>query len=545
MIFDLVKTAKQCLFDSKKLRATNVKDAIDEVAESMTFGEVVSGSTVGNSANAIMPEVNVYGKSTQAGEPTPSVPVDIVSVDKALVVKSCGKNLLNNITTSQTLSGITYTVNSDKSVTCVGTSTGSEGLVLTGNVIYPKGTYKLSANSNIADGLKCRINYKDGTNKWVYGLSTITINDNVNYLVIYIQFTSGTTVNDTIYPMLRLASIEDDTYEPYIGTQANLTLTDDLRGIPVSDGGNYTDANGQQWICDTLEKYADGTGKLIKRVGSYTFEGTSDEGWYSGVCKNGVDIQYHSKVIRGIPKVSGDNSTPSLILCNQFLSKSANNIYVNCVKGISFQSVSTQEGIVNVYDGNNDLDAWLTHLASNPMEVVYILNEYVEIDLTAEQVTALEQLQSFKPYTTLVTDSVKCAYLINSASGRVINNHNHDNKYSKLGHNHNDSHYLKSETYSKSQTNDAIATGLNQQLKTKTYNAAGGQGAANEVKYITVDVTLAGYTPLIGVVTSTLCVEAGVSIAGNTATVTVRNGSDAGTLSATISVLYTKNNGVG
>jgi len=57
----------------------------------------------------------------------------------------------------------------------------------------------------------------------------------------------------------------DDKFYPYIPEQS-LTFPYTLRGIPVSSGGNYTDESGQQWVCDTLEVNADGTGKLVQRV---------------------------------------------------------------------------------------------------------------------------------------------------------------------------------------------------------------------------------------------------------------------------------------
>ena len=37
-----------------------------------------------------------------------------------------------------------------------------------------------------------------------------------------------------------------------------------LCGIPVDSDGNYTDNNGQQWVCDELIYNADGTGKIKK-----------------------------------------------------------------------------------------------------------------------------------------------------------------------------------------------------------------------------------------------------------------------------------------
>ena len=40
--------------------------------------------------------------------------------------------------------------------------------------------------------------------------------------------------------------------EPHQAIQT-LQLANDLPGIPVESGGNYTDANGQQWICDEVD----------------------------------------------------------------------------------------------------------------------------------------------------------------------------------------------------------------------------------------------------------------------------------------------------
>lgn len=48
-----------------------------------------------------------------------------------------------------------------------------------------------------------------------------------------------------------------------------------LPGIPVTSGGNYTDANGQQWICDEIDL---ARGVYIKRVANKVFDGT-ETGW--------------------------------------------------------------------------------------------------------------------------------------------------------------------------------------------------------------------------------------------------------------------------
>jgi hypothetical protein len=43
------------------------------------------------------------------------------------------------------------------------------------------------------------------------------------------------------------------TYEPYKGQTLTTSTPNGLPGIPVTSGGNYTDANGQQWICDEID----------------------------------------------------------------------------------------------------------------------------------------------------------------------------------------------------------------------------------------------------------------------------------------------------
>lgn len=63
----------------------------------------------------------------------------------------------------------------------------------------------------------------------------------------------------------------DGTWEPYKPLQSlSLQTPNGLPGIPTSSGGNYTDANGQQWICDEIDLKR---GVYVQRVGR--FKGTS------------------------------------------------------------------------------------------------------------------------------------------------------------------------------------------------------------------------------------------------------------------------------
>lgn len=65
---------------------------------------------------------------------------------------------------------------------------------------------------------------------------------------------------------------EATSYEPYHEPQSmSVTTPNGLPGIPVSSGGNYTDENGQQWICDEVDL---GRGVYVQRVDKGAFDAT-------------------------------------------------------------------------------------------------------------------------------------------------------------------------------------------------------------------------------------------------------------------------------
>lgn len=161
---------------------------------------------------------NIIPKNTASGE--------IVSVDDALAYKmfefkvdgsseqetTTGKNLLPYpyINDTKTENGITFTDNGDGTITVNGEAStntyfnlinkdfGSNGF---GSYNFPSDTYIASTG---LDDAYIRLNY-DGNNKYVFLLAI-----------------PGKTYNNTIiYPMIRLNSVNDDSYEPYTGGQAS------------------------------------------------------------------------------------------------------------------------------------------------------------------------------------------------------------------------------------------------------------------------------------------------------------------------------------
>ena len=128
------------------------------------------------------------------------------------------KNLLKNNAVTQTINGVTFTVNSDGSVTVNGTNTSSStgaNLEICGFKNY--GTGKLTASLNSTDSNL----YMSVFDKSWIGIGFVCDkeitwdNGNKERLVRLIVKPGATINNVTVYPMLRYADITDDIYEPY------------------------------------------------------------------------------------------------------------------------------------------------------------------------------------------------------------------------------------------------------------------------------------------------------------------------------------------
>ena len=79
----------------------------------------------------------------------------------------------------------------------------------------------------------------------------------------YIRITSEIDKQDMNNIMLSISSTALP-YEPYHEPQfASIATPNGLPGIAVSSGGNYTDADGRQWICDEIDF---GRGVYVQRV---------------------------------------------------------------------------------------------------------------------------------------------------------------------------------------------------------------------------------------------------------------------------------------
>lgn len=373
-----------------------------------------SGATFNNAT--IKPMISVEGGEYEPyvggiPSPNPDYPQEITvsGSDGSVEVVSCGKNLLKNTTVSKTIDGVTFTVNEDGSVTANGTATADAHFKLRptceANALYQYNGCILSGTTGgSASTYMLAIQQKDSPWK-MYGMSTngdsvIKISDDDSTLVnFFIKICKDVTVtNQTFYPMIRLASDTDSTYEPYKETVSTIPTPNGLCGIKVNSGGNYTDENGQQWICDEIVKYADGSGKRIQRIGKVVFDGSDDEKWTLNemndntakyVIDNIVSIKIGTNAICNLlPFISGGNGAigPVDYYCFAFR---------NGLGGFTFRLSSSIQTVAQLR----------TFLNEKNLIVYYVLATPIETDLTAEEIAEIEKLHTFYPITNISNDA--------------------------------------------------------------------------------------------------------------------------------------------
>ena len=134
------------------------------------------------------------------------------------------KNLLKNAAVSQTIRGMTFTVNKDGSVTANGTATATADISISTKSPILNGDYTLTCcpAGGSADSYRAIARIYDSEDNPLTatlidtgeGLTVTGFDD--SYINVIIRISSGVTAeNLTFRPMLRCAEITDDTYEPY------------------------------------------------------------------------------------------------------------------------------------------------------------------------------------------------------------------------------------------------------------------------------------------------------------------------------------------
>lgn len=332
----------------------------------------------------VLTEFNMYGRSEQK--------------------QYSGKNLLKYpyVETTKTYSGITFTDNKDGSINVSGTATDASYYNFYSNIdgkrlTLASGTYKLVVKGRS----KCNVVANNGVNS-VTNEGTLTITDAHNAIYCYIAVQKGVTVDETIYPMIQLASITDESYEPYTGGKQSpnpdypqeiksvvnpivkvtnedetesqtVTLPYTLNAIPVSSGGNVT-IGEQQYISD----YADiEKGKLYRKVKQLNLKDVDDISVAHGFHSNGNGYLSFS-----VENISKEHQPISNRYRGSQWTQTSGYVYIpnsNIIVFVDDRFTDRQTAIKLVQD----------------TYVIYALSSQIETDLTPEEIQAYKNLVTY------------------------------------------------------------------------------------------------------------------------------------------------------
>ena len=165
-------------------------------------------------------------------------------------------------------------------------------------------------------------------------------------------------------------------YEPF-KTPKSVSVPYALKGVPVETNGNYTDSNGQQWICDEVDF---GRGVYIQRcfdeVRPFKYDEMNDR-WNTTLSHR---ADPNCRVKDGIP-----------LLCDKLTFDPTVRSGVN---GIRIASSSPLYAIA--YYNGQDL---------GDLRLIYPLETPIETQLTAAEIQAYKALRTNHPNTFVINDS--------------------------------------------------------------------------------------------------------------------------------------------
>lgn len=188
---------------------------------------------------------------------------------------------------------------------------------------------------------------------------------------------------------------ENTIYEPYYEPQTiSISTPTGLSAIPVDTDGNYTDANGQQWISDYVDLKR---GKLYKKVTRLNLKDVDAISVAHGFHSNGNG--YLSFGVKNVNK--GHKPISNRYKSSMWTNKSG------------YTYVPNSNAIVFVDDRFTDKQTAIK-LVQNTY-VIYALTSQIETDLTPEEIQAYKNLVTYAG-TTIVENDAEC-YMEVSAGG--------------------------------------------------------------------------------------------------------------------------------
>lgn len=380
--------AQEIIADREQIK-TNKADIT--VLRQAKAGAIISSAkgeriAVGDSADAFFEGLKLHGKSEQNGSPTPDNPIPI---------KSCGDGGAIGIRVlRKNLCKVTSVLNAsfDENTGTLVNNAKNNTVKSYVKIQKYKGDKFLEEIPVSNTGKTEKIFSINGTFNRIRlafagDISEGNIIIDVSYLN-YGEYTLSMDIEEIGMNEGRISKImllnegeSDEIFEPFQHQQASLSTPNGLPGLPVDSGGNYTDSNGQQWICDEMDFKR---GKYVQRVKKMVL---NDTGWWLTTKDKyqafGLTVDNNKGNIAG--------------MCDKFT-------HIDIVSSsIGFNTKT--KGRIYLTTGHETLEELKAWIKENPVTVVYALATSIETDIPEETMTAYRKLYTNYPSTVVQNDA--------------------------------------------------------------------------------------------------------------------------------------------
>lgn len=354
-----------------------VADAYSVVLTVVTGNPALLENSKGNRG---LESLTLYGKSTQGSTPSPSYPQEIENAGQSgeIGVQVYGGNLFDIRKASpwEDAYGLQMSLDGEYITVKGVTTTTRYGNISFRILGYPVNLYGNRFSLDIVKNV--------GTSK-EYVCTSAT----ENTLALSVVVDAKAAVELKFRLMVNAGSTALP-YEPYKPAQKLIIPTPGgLPGIPVSSGGNYTDKDGQQWVCDEIDL---ANGERVQRIGKTVVDG--------GKVKF---VASSNSIYWNLPRRTSPGIIDEIahILSMYFPHEtfSGNNTY-----GFAW----TTPAIMKPYfDTPEELNAFCVQKNSegNPLTIYYRIETPIRTPLPPETIAAYKKLHTYSPTTTVINDA--------------------------------------------------------------------------------------------------------------------------------------------
>lgn len=166
-----------------------------------------------------------------------------------------------------------------------------------------------------------------------------------------------------------------------------------LPGIPVTSGGNYTDQNGQQWVCDEVDLER---GVKVQRITTIVF---SDKNKFA-LRSTDNSTKHRFSIVNDGLKITDLTTADSRAFCSALALGAKDSTWsIPNTFTIGSDRIGSDVQLYVRFENINSLDELQQYLQRSPMSLTAILVTPIETPLTPAEIAAYKALTAYAPDT--------------------------------------------------------------------------------------------------------------------------------------------------